>query len=91
MSRNKQGKLERRSQQKQIADYYASLIDGGQIKAGDKVPGRSEIADTWSVGVMVAQAALEILRDTGYVVTIQRRGSYATAGGEEGATASAGG
>lgn len=78
MNNSIQGKLERRPKERQIADYYIRLIQIGRIKDGDQLPGRGEISNVFSVGAMVAQRALEIMRGEGYAVTIPRKATYAS-------------
>jgi GntR family transcriptional regulator len=78
MSGNIQGHLERRNKSRQIADYYLKLMDMGYIAPGDRLPGRGEIGRQWEVGAMIAQRALEMLRDTGRVRTERGHGSYVT-------------
>lgn len=63
--------------QQQIADHYAALIDSGEIREGDRLPGRSEIVARWQVSRIVAQSALKILCDTRRAATIPKRGTYA--------------
>lgn len=71
------GKLEYRSPPAQIADYYIALIDSGRIAAGDRLPGRGEVALIWNVGLKTAYNALRILIRAGWAVSVPKQGTYA--------------
>lgn len=77
-------RIERRKPDRQIADFYAAQIYKHEIKAGERLPGRTTIAGRWGVNPMTAQRALRMLVDAGLAWTDGRRGTFAL--GPEAAT-----
>lgn len=61
----------------QIADYYQTLINGGQIMPGHKIPSVDEIANTFDVARNTAWAAVKELKRRNLVYTEHGRGTFA--------------
>ena len=48
-------------------NHFAQLIDGGQLRPGDRIPPSPVIADVWDISHATAAKALQALRDDQYV------------------------
>lgn len=61
---------------RQIADHLRAAIDGGELRAGDKLPSESELTRHYSVARMTARQAIQELRTEGRVVAEHGRGVF---------------
>ncbi|MFE5816957.1 winged helix-turn-helix domain-containing protein [Streptomyces sp. NPDC056479] len=69
----------------QIADEFKRKIRDGKLTPGDKLPSESELMAKHSVSRTVARQAIARLREDGYAVSHQGKGSFAALPGEGGA------
>jgi DNA-binding GntR family transcriptional regulator len=68
-----------RDQQLPSARIVSSLIDqirSGELRPGDQVPTLDAICKTYSVSRVTALRALGILRESGWITTVPRWGSF---------------
>ncbi|MBW5481175.1 GntR family transcriptional regulator [Streptomyces bambusae] len=61
---------------RQVADAIRAEILSGALAPGAKVPSVRDLAKQYSVAVMTAQSAVEILRGDGLIYTSPGRGSF---------------
>lgn len=66
-----------RGRGRQIADYYARLIESGRIADDEMLPSRAHIARIFGVTERIAQQALEILRNDGRAYAVRGTGTRA--------------
>jgi len=59
-----------------IADHIAARIAAGQLVAGEKLPGESDMAEAMGVGLGTVRRALIELRSRGLVTTLKAKGTY---------------
>lgn len=64
----------------QIVHHFKQQMFDGLLRAGDRLPSVRDIAETWSVGHITVQAAIEQLRTEGLVRTERGTGTYAIPG-----------
>uniref|UniRef100_A0AAU1HTP0 Winged helix-turn-helix domain-containing protein n=1 Tax=Streptomyces sp. NBC_00180 TaxID=2903632 RepID=A0AAU1HTP0_9ACTN len=69
----------------QIADEFKRKIRDGELSPGDKLPSESELMAKHSVSRTVARQAIARLREDGYAMSHQGKGSFAALPGEGGA------
>ncbi|MFE5918198.1 GntR family transcriptional regulator [Streptomyces sp. NPDC056468] len=69
----------------QIADEFKRKIRDGELSPGDKLPSESELMAKHSVSRTVARQAISRLREDGYAMSHQGKGSFAALPGEGGA------
>ncbi|MGI5493766.1 GntR family transcriptional regulator [Microtetraspora malaysiensis] len=60
----------------QIADALRRQIVSGELRPGDRIPSRAELAETYSAAPAVATRALEILKAEGLVESRPGSGAY---------------
>ncbi|MDN5851360.1 MAG: GntR family transcriptional regulator [Actinomycetia bacterium] len=65
-----------RSPYRQIADQLRALIDGGELRPGDRLPSESELTQHYGVARMTARQAIQELRAEGRVVAEHGRGVF---------------
>lgn len=61
---------------RQVAEFVATAIDGGDLESGDALPTESQLADYLGVSVDTVRSALALLRTEGLIVTSQGIGSF---------------
>ncbi|MFD9615968.1 GntR family transcriptional regulator [Streptomyces virginiae] len=66
----------------EIADDFKRRIRDGQLAPGDKLPSETELMSDHGVSRTVARQAISRLREDGYVISQQGKGSFATLPGE---------
>ncbi|MET9789080.1 winged helix-turn-helix domain-containing protein [Streptomyces canus] len=66
----------------QIADDFKRRIRDGELTPGDKLPSESDLMAQHSVSRTVARQAISRLREDGYAVSHQGKGSFAALPGE---------
>ncbi len=59
-----------------IAAEWAERIDSGELKHGDPLPTREELADRYGVSKTVIRDALGLLHQDGYLESATRRGTH---------------
>ncbi|WP_372350195.1 winged helix-turn-helix domain-containing protein [Streptomyces sp. KL116D] len=67
----------------QIADEFKRKIQEGELAPGDKLPSESELMTRHSVSRTVARQAISRLREDGYALSHQGKGSFAALPGSE--------
>ena len=60
----------------QVADDVAARIADGGLRAGARLPGERDLAETYGVAVRTARRAVQELRERGLVVTLAAKGSF---------------
>jgi GntR family transcriptional regulator len=60
----------------QVADILRSRIQSGQLLPDRPVPSESQLQQEFGVARGTARKAIALLREHGFVVTVQGRGSY---------------
>ncbi|MFI1723344.1 winged helix-turn-helix domain-containing protein [Streptomyces sp. NPDC020489] len=66
----------------QIADEFKGKIRDGDLAPGDKLPSESELMTRHGVSRTVARQAISRLREDGYAISHQGKGSFAALPGE---------
>ncbi|MDF3300567.1 winged helix-turn-helix domain-containing protein [Streptomyces tropicalis] len=66
----------------QIADEFKRRIRDGKLAPGEKLPSEAELMADHSVSRTVARQAIARLREDGYAVSHQGKGSFAAMPGE---------
>ncbi|WP_328452926.1 winged helix-turn-helix domain-containing protein [Streptomyces sp. NBC_00386] len=66
----------------QIADEFKDKIRDGELVPGEKLPSEAELMAQHSVSRTVARQAISRLREDGYAVSHQGKGSFAALPGE---------
>ncbi|KOU54916.1 hypothetical protein ADK57_46070 [Streptomyces sp. MMG1533] len=66
----------------EIADDFKRRIRDGELPAGEKLPSETELMTTHGVSRTVARQAISRLREDGYAISHQGKGSYVTLPGE---------
>ncbi|MFA7230791.1 MAG: extracellular solute-binding protein [Victivallaceae bacterium] len=64
-------------------NYILDLLEGGQLKTGDKLPGARSIAAATKVSFVKVQQALDKLVQDGILETIPRQGTFVQKGWKE--------
>lgn len=59
-----------------VVEQLAARVRKGEVLPGDKLPGEASLADEFSVSRPIIREALGQLRERGYVVTFNGRGSF---------------
>lgn len=59
-----------------IANHVLNQIAGGELKPGDKLPSRAELAAEHGVSPMTVSSAVRLLRQRGVVITRQGTGVF---------------
>jgi len=65
----------------EIASSIRDAVEGGRLRAGDRVPAERDLADEWSVSRMTVHRALQELQRQGWV--LRRRGVGTVVAGPE--------
>lgn len=65
-----------RSPYRQIADHLRAVIDGGELRPGDRLPSEAELTRHYGVARMTARQAIQELRTEGRVVAEHGRGVF---------------
>jgi GntR family transcriptional regulator len=60
----------------QVADAIAKLIGSGKLRPDFPIPSETQIVQEYGVSRGTARKAVEQLRESGLVVTVQGRGSF---------------
>ena len=60
----------------QVADILRARIESGQLLPDRPVPSESQLQQEFGVARGTARKAIGLLREQGFVVTVQGRGSY---------------
>ncbi|MER7873308.1 GntR family transcriptional regulator [Streptomyces malaysiensis] len=60
----------------QAADALRSEIKAGKLKPGEQLPSHRELQERFGIANMTARSALRVLREEGFIYTVQGRGSY---------------
>jgi DNA-binding transcriptional MocR family regulator len=60
---------------RQLADYIISLINTGGLKAGTRLPSERILAETFSISRNTVIAAMDYLKDNGYIRRQEKTGS----------------
>lgn len=60
----------------QLADEIRSGIETGVLLPGDKLPTHRELAERHEVAVETVKRALEVLRNSGHIVSRQGKGTF---------------
>ena len=60
----------------QIASIVRDSIQRGQLRPGDRLPGRAAMAEEYEVSQMTVQSALRVLREEGLIVARQGSGVF---------------
>ncbi|MFF7352934.1 winged helix-turn-helix domain-containing protein [Streptomyces filipinensis] len=68
----------------QIADEFKRKIRDGELAPGDKLPSEAELMTKHGVSRTVARQAISRLREDGYAISHQGKGSFAALPGEDG-------
>ncbi|WP_329187333.1 winged helix-turn-helix domain-containing protein [Actinacidiphila glaucinigra] len=68
----------------QIADEFKQKIHDGELTPGDKLPSESELMTLHNVSRTVARQAISRLREDGYAISHQGKGSFAAMPGKSG-------
>lgn len=68
--------LERVTLLESLANRLEQRIVSGEFKPGHKLPGEASIADEWGVSRPVVREALALLRERGYVATVNGSGTF---------------
>ncbi|GAT83298.1 hypothetical protein STXM2123_3999 [Streptomyces sp. F-3] len=66
----------------QIADEFKRRIRDGELAPGDKLPSEAQLMAEHGVSRTVARQAISRLREDGYAISHQGKGSFATLPGE---------
>ncbi|MYV48194.1 MULTISPECIES: winged helix-turn-helix domain-containing protein [unclassified Streptomyces] len=66
----------------QIADEFKRKIRDGELAPGDKLPSEAELMTKHGVSRTVARQAISRLREDGYAISHQGKGSFAALPGE---------
>ncbi|MQY34914.1 hypothetical protein SRB17_28860 [Streptomyces sp. RB17] len=66
----------------QIADEFKRKIRDGELAPGDKLPSEARLMTEHGVSRTVARQAISRLREDGYVISHQGKGSFAALPGE---------
>ncbi|MFF9406375.1 GntR family transcriptional regulator [Streptomyces anandii] len=66
----------------QIADEFKRRIRNGELEPGQKLPSEAKLMEEHSVSRTVARQAIARLREDGYAVSHQGKGSFAALPGE---------
>lgn len=66
----------------EIADDFKRRIRDGQLPPGEKLPSETELMNTHGVSRTVARQAISRLREDGYAISHQGKGSFVTLPGE---------
>jgi DNA-binding GntR family transcriptional regulator len=61
---------------RQVAAFIRSALEEGRLKPGDALPTEAQLSDYMGVSVDTIRSALQLLRDSGIVVTSQGIGSF---------------
>lgn len=72
----------RRAAYLQIADEFKDKIRSGELAPGGKLPSEAELMTLHAVSRTVARQAISRLREDGYAVSHQGKGSFAALPGE---------
>lgn len=67
----------------EIADDFKRRIRDGKLAPGEKLPSESTLMTDHGVSRTVARQAISRLREDGYVISHQGKGSFATLPGED--------
>ncbi|MFE2166552.1 winged helix-turn-helix domain-containing protein [Streptomyces sp. NPDC059447] len=67
----------------EIADDFKRRIRDGQLAPGEKLPSEAELMTDHGVSRTVARQAISRLREDGYVISHQGKGSFATVPGKD--------
>lgn len=59
-----------------VVEQLADRVRNGHVRPGDKLPGEASLADEFSVSRPIVREALGQLRERGYIVTVNGRGSF---------------
>jgi DNA-binding GntR family transcriptional regulator len=68
----------------QIADEFKRRIRDGELEPGEKLPSEAELMAQHAVSRTVARQAIARLREDGYAISHQGKGSFAAMPGEGG-------
>lgn len=60
----------------QVAAVIRERIISGELQPRDPIPSESSMVGDHSIARDTARAAVALLRDEGYVITLPQRGSY---------------
>jgi DNA-binding GntR family transcriptional regulator len=60
----------------QLAEVLAARIERGELQPRQPLPSETELAREYGVARRTVRRALDILREHGLVVSIERRGTY---------------
>ena len=60
----------------QVAEVLTRKIEAGELQPRQALPSETELAREFGVARRTVRRALEILRDRGLIVSIERRGTY---------------
>ncbi|MEU6946184.1 winged helix-turn-helix domain-containing protein [Streptomyces sp. NPDC046316] len=66
----------------QIADEFKRMIQDGKLSPGDKLPSEAKLMTDHGVSRTVARQAIARLREDGYAISHQGKGSFAALPGE---------
>ncbi|MET7935383.1 winged helix-turn-helix domain-containing protein [Streptomyces sp. NPDC005322] len=66
----------------EIANDFKRRIRDGQLPPGEKLPSETELMKTHGVSRTVARQAISRLREDGYAISHQGKGSFVTLPGE---------
>ncbi|MEU6282417.1 winged helix-turn-helix domain-containing protein [Streptomyces sp. NPDC047028] len=70
----------------QIADEFKRKIRDGELAPGDKLPSEAQLMTEHGVSRTVARQAISRLREDGYAISHQGKGSFAALPGEGAST-----
>lgn len=60
----------------QVAEVLARKIEAGDLQPRQPLPSEVELAREYGVARRTVRRALEVLRERGLIVSIERRGTY---------------
>lgn len=64
---------------RQIADYLREQIKSGELGPGDPLPSEERLVQESGTARSTVRRAIALLRDEGWIVTVQAQGSFVRA------------